>query len=131
MNLLDPRKSPFGLGFRPAAVPNHEGHEVTRRDAARNQAFVKLGALRGLWVPFGPPTKWRLAANPTRLPPDPPLRSGFRQRALPFPFAKLRVRVTPAKRLNLLKKFIASTLTTLWKEGTRLLGKQLAGRVHG
>jgi len=57
--------------------------------------------------------------NPT---PDPSLRSGFRQQVPTFPFAKLRVRLTPAKRLNLLKKFRASTLTTLWEERTRLLG---------
>lgn len=63
--------------------------------------------------------------------PDPSLRSGFRQQAPTFPFAKLRVRLTPAKRLNLLKKFRASTLTTLRKERTRLLGKRQTGRVHG
>ena len=54
------------------------------------------------------------------LPPDPSRCSGFRRAAQ-----------APRIRLNLLKKFIASTLTTLRKQRTRLLDKQLAGRVHG
>jgi hypothetical protein len=62
---------------------------------------------------------------------DPSLREGFRQRARAFPFDMLRVRLTLAKRFNLLKKFIASTLTVLWKKRARLLGKPQAGRVHG
>jgi hypothetical protein len=55
--------------------------------------------------------------------PDPSLRSGFRQRA--------PASLTPANRLNLLKKSIASTLTLLWKKRARLQGKPQAGRVHG
>ena len=117
---------------------NHQGHpSTTLTGKLRNtkappgsRAFVKLRVLGGLGV-AGRTVKLVGRARRFTMAPDPSLRSGFRQQAPTFPFAKLRVRLTPAKRLNLLKKFRASTLTTLWEERTRLLGKRQAGRVHG
>jgi hypothetical protein len=117
MSLSDQRKSFRSAGF---ARPN--------REVGRRQAPWKRG-LRVTSCPWwfmgwpGANTKWSNAGRWLSMAPDPSLRSGFRQRA-PAP-------LTPAKRLNLLKKFRASTLTTLWEERTRLLGKRQTGRVHG